>query len=169
MHLLKSGSANDTANMQHLHHLNMQHLCHWIFNKICARVAGLCWVMSEGQPRLNCSEPARVLCSCKSSGGINSQCLIRHRAIYWLDEGLKVTFYTVGLKRKFIFTPIYQPDCSSDLWRLPPLLCVHECGLNWTILKLFQHTEERGKEKRGPGSLVTADFIEGLNWILIQG
>ena len=95
---------------------------HWTFSKKC--VSGLCRVMSEGQPHLNYSESARVLCRCKSSGGIKTQSDIRHRAIYWLDEGLKVTFHIVGLKSKFIFTPTYQPDCSSDLWRWPPLLCV---------------------------------------------
>ena len=54
------------------------------------------------------------------------------------DPELLTNFLLLGIKSGFNFTPVYQPDCSSDLWWGPPLLGVsaslHVCWLlQWEI------------------------------------
>ena len=41
--------------------------------------------------------------------------LLWHGAIYWWEDCPEITFYHLGLKPGFIFTPIYHPDCSRSL------------------------------------------------------
>ena len=58
----------------------------------------------------------RVRCRSRPPGGVNTQSHIRDQ------------FLTSGLKRWFIFTPVYQPDCSSD-----PELTSRFCSADWSM------------------------------------
>ena len=42
------------------------------------------------------------------------QILLRYGIVYWREESSQITLKLLGLDSGFIFTPVYQPDCSSD-------------------------------------------------------
>ena len=64
-------------------------------------------------------------CGSRPSGGINSWSLIRFwsRDAGWQEQSSERTLLPVGLKRWFLFSPVDQPDCSSD----PELTSIVRC------------------------------------------
>ena len=57
------------------------------------------------------------------SSQMQSQAPSGSRANYRQEEssGITLTLKSNPFQCRFIFTPVYQPDCSSDPWRLLPL------------------------------------------------
>ena len=79
----------------------------------------------------------RVRCRARPSGGINThshphtQTELRRDCFFLFFSFFFFFFLLFGLESGFIFTPIYQPDCSSDPRRLPPLPGVY---ILWSCL-----------------------------------
>lgn len=68
----------------------------------------------------------------------------------------------LGLKSRFIFSPVHQPDCSSDPRMWPPLSGV-DCWLELDgNCVLIHDCNIQGGESE---SLVSADLSERLTWI----
>ena len=73
-----------------------------------------------------------------------------------------------GLKCGFIFTPVYQPDCSSDsqsdLHHRVFIFCSVDCWLEFTKIYFTTWTycnrEERAKGQRQPETLASAEWHE---------
>lgn len=83
-------------------------------------------------------------------------------------ESSEITFKLLGLKYRFIFTPVYQPDRSSEHRGDLHFLMLMFCNVDWTgaAEEMYCNSrrycrEERGKEEREPESLVSAEFSEG--------
>ena len=70
--------------------------------------------------------------------------------VCWWEDSLGTTFKIWGLKGRFIFTPVKEPDCSSDSQRWLPLFTY--CNVDsWLELKekctlLHECIEERQTE-----------------------
>lgn len=75
-----------------------------LFNTVEGKICCFVWI--------DVAVEKRAECRARLSGGVNTQS--------YIGCGSDVVPFT-NLEINFIFTPIYQPDYSSDLWSWPPL------------------------------------------------
>ena len=76
----------------------------------------------------------------------------------------QIWLWTLGItvRHGIIFTPVYQPSWSSNMWRC---LCTVMLTADWSWWEYILYIIKMISERRGENLGLTADFSERLIWI----